>query len=217
MKAKYVRDHISGYGKDIKKATNTKFGVNNALIIKAVNGDEKALKQIGDMGKTGERLVTAMPLIRDNLKAYIEGIGEYNEALAQIYKAGGTEAARIDKAGGDIALENTKYLNKIEEYKASLFAKLESENQRHDDAMDVIELQAWIDAQMATVNAKAGLESISNKPFLAQMKADEDYENKKMKHLLENGSESDLSLIPRKDFSTNPVVKAWNYVRDIFK
>ncbi|BAZ19080.1 hypothetical protein NIES4071_109650 (plasmid) [Calothrix sp. NIES-4071] len=217
MKAKYVRDHVSGYGKNIKKATAEKFGVNNALIIKAVNGDEKALKEIGDMGKVGERLVTAMPLIRDNLKAYIEGIGEYNEALADIYKTGGTEAAKIDKAGGDVSLENTKYLNKIEEYKASLFAKLESENQRHDDAMDVIELQAWIDAQLKTVDAQANLENISNKPFLAQMKADEDYENKKMKHLLENSSDSDLSLIPKKHYSTNPVIKFWNEVRDIFR
>lgn len=212
-----VRDHVSTYGKDIKRATATKFGISNSLIIRAVNGDEKALREIGDMGKTGERLISAMPLIRENLKTYIQGIGEYNEALVDIYKTGGTEAARIDKAGGDVALENTKYLNKIEEYKASLFAKLESEYQRHDDAMDVIELQAWIDTQMSTVNAKANLESISNKPFLAQMRADEDYESKKIKHLLENGSDSDLSLIPRKDFSTNPVVKVWNNIRDIFR
>lgn len=217
MNFKYVRDHVSGYGKDIKKATNQKFEINTSLILRAAKGDEKALKEVGDKGKLGRRLVTVMPLIGDNLVDYIEGITEYNTTLAEIYKAGSKGSLAIDKAGGDIALENTKYLNKIEEYKASLFAKLESENQRHDDAMDVIELQAWIDAQMATVNAKAGLESISNKPFLAQKKADEDYEDKKIKHLLENGSESDLSLIPRKDFSTNPVVKTWNYVRDIFK
>jgi hypothetical protein len=217
MKAsKYVRDHVSGYGKQTVKATNQKFGINNTLIVRAVNGDEKALKQIGDMGKTGERLVTAMPLIRENLKAYIEGTTEYNTALADIYKSGSKGALAIDKAGGDLTLENARYNNLIEEYKASLFAKLESENQRHDDAMDVIELQAWIDSQMATVNAKTNLESISNKPFLAQMKADEDYENKKIKHLLENGSDSDLSLIPRKHYSTNPVIKFWNSIRDIF-
>jgi hypothetical protein len=217
MKAsKYVRDHVSGYGKQTVKATNQKFGINNTLIVRAVNGDEKALKQIGDMGKTGERLVTAMPLIRENLKAYIEGTTEYNTALADIYKSGSKGALAIDKAGGDLTLENTRYNNLVEEYKASLFAKLESENQRHDDAMDVIELQAWIDSQMATVSAQTNLESISNKPFLAQMKADEDYENKKIKHLLENGSDSDLSLIPRKHYSTNPVIKFWNSIRDIF-
>lgn len=217
MKAsKYVRDHVSTYGKEIKKATAKKFGINNSLIIRAVNGDEKALKEIGDMGRTGERLAMAMPTIRDNLKAYIEGTTEYNTALADIYKSGSKGAIAIDKAASDVTLENSRYNNLIEEYKTSLFAKLESENQRHDDALDVIELQAWVDSQMATVNAKASLESISNKPFIAQMKSNADYEKKKIQHLLENGSDSDLSLIPRKHYSTNPVVKLWNNIRDIF-
>jgi hypothetical protein len=211
-----VRDHVSTYGKQIKKATAVKFGINNALIIRAVNGDEKALKEIGDMGKLGERLVLAMPLIRENLKSYIEGTTEYNTALADIYKSGSKGAIAIDKAGGDVSLENTRYNNLVEEYKTKLFAQLEAENQRHDDAMDVIELQAWIDTQMTTVNAKANLESISNKPFLAQMKADADYANKKLQHLLEHGSDSDLSLIPKKHFSTNPLVRLWNEIREIF-
>jgi hypothetical protein len=211
-----VRDHVSTYDKQIKKATAVKFGINNALIIRAVNGDEKALKEIGDMGKLGERLVLAMPLIRENLKSYIEGTTEYNTALADIYKSGSKGAIAIDKAGGDVSLENTRYNNLVEEYKTKLFAQLEAENQRHDDSMDVIELQAWIDTQMATVNAKANLESISNKPFLAQMKADADYANKKLQHLLEHGSDSDLSLIPKKHFSTNPLVRLWNEIREIF-
>jgi hypothetical protein len=216
-KSQYIRDHVSSYGKQITKATNKKFGINNALIIRAVNGDDKALKQIGDMGITGQRLITAMPLIRENLKDYIEGIGDYNEALADIYKTGGREAAKIDKVGGDVSLENTRYNHLIEEYQTKLFADLEKEYQRHDDAMDVIELQAWIDTQMATVEAKTKLEDISNKPFIAQIKAERDYEDKKIKHLLENGSDSDLSLIPKKHFSTNPVVKFWNNVREIFR
>ncbi|PAX58343.1 hypothetical protein [Brunnivagina elsteri] len=216
-KSQYIRDHVSGYGKQITKATNKKFGINNSLIIRAVNGDEKALKQIGDMGKTGERLISAMPLIRENLKSYIEGIGDYNEALADIYKTGGREAAKIDKAGGDVSLENNRYNHLIEEYQTKLFADLDKEYQRHDDAMDVIELQAWIDTQMATVNTKVNLESISNKPFLAQIQANRDYEDKKIKHLLENGSDSDNSLIPKKHFSTNPVVKFWNNIREIFR
>lgn len=86
MKAsKHIRDHVSTYGKEIKKATAKKFGINNSLIMRAVNGDERALKEIGDMGRTGERLATSMPLIRENLKAYIEGTTEYNTALADIY------------------------------------------------------------------------------------------------------------------------------------
>ena len=216
MQSKFVKDHVSGYGKSIKKATAKKFGISNSLIIRAVNGDEKALKEIGDKGKLGERLALSMPLIRENIKAYIEGTTEYNTALADIYKSGAKGAIAIDKAGSDVTLENTRYDNLMEEYKSKLFAQLEAENLRHSDSMDAIELQAWIDAQMAEVNAKANFETISNKPFLAQMKADADYENKKIKHLLENGSDSDLSLIPQKHFSTNPIVRMWNRIRDLF-
>ncbi len=216
MKSKYVRDHVSTYGKSIKKATNKNFGINNRLIIRAVNGDEKALKEIGDKGKLGQRLALSMPLIRENLKAYIEGTTEYNASLADIYKSGAKGAIAIDKAANDVTLENTRYDNLMEEYKSKLFAQLEAESQRHEDSLDVIKLQAWVDTHMATVNAKANLESISNKPFLAQMKADDEFENKKIKHLLENGSDSDLSLIPRKQFSTNPVVQLWNEIRRIF-
>lgn len=216
MKAKYIRDRVSGYGKDISKATDKQFGINKSLIVKAVMGDEKALTQIGDMGKTGERLQMAMPIIRDNLKKYIEGTKEYNVAIADIYKTGSKASLAIDKAGGELSLENTRYLNQIEEYKTKLFADLEKENQRHTDAMDVIELTAWIDSQMAEVNTQAQLETITNRPMIAQQQADVDYENRKIQHILQNGSESDLSLIPRKQFSTNPIVTAWQYVRNIF-
>lgn len=218
MKAsKYVRDHVSTYGKNIKKATDAKFGINNSLIMRAVNGDEKALQEIGDLGKTGQRLAMAMPTIRENLKAYIEGITEYNTSLADIYKSGGKGAAAIDKVAGEVSLEDTKYNHLIEEYKTKLFAQLEAEYQRHDDALDVIELQAWVDSTMKTVDAQANLESISNKPFLAQMREDEKYEEQKIKHMLEHGSDSDLSLIPKKEYSTNPLVKFWNEVRDLFR
>lgn len=216
MQPKYVRDHVSTYGKNVKQATGAKFGINNALIVRAVNGDEDALKQIRDCGKTGERLALTIPAIRDNLKAYIDGITEYNTSLADIYKTGGKGAAAIDKSGGELALEDTRYLNLTEEYKTKLFAQLESEYQRHDDAMDVIELQAWVDKLMKTVDAQANLESITNKPFLAQMREDEKYEQQKIKHLLEHGSESDLSLIPQKHYATNPLVKAWNEIRNLF-
>jgi hypothetical protein len=217
MKAsKYVRDHVSGFGKNVKKATEAKFGINNALIIRAVNGDEDALIQIRDYGKTGERLLSVIPIIRENLKSYIQGTTEYNTSLADIYKTGGKGAAAIDKSGGELALEDTRYTNLIEEYKTKLGAQLEAEYQRHDDALDVIELQAWVDAQLKTVDAQANLESITNKPFLAQMREDAKYEEQKIKHILEHGSDSDLSLITKKEYSTNPLVKAWNEIRNLF-
>ncbi len=216
VKAKYIKDHVTGYGKNISRATNEKFGISNKLIVQAALGDEKSLTQIADMGKLGERLILAMPTIKEHLKTYIQGNTQYNQTLAELYKAGSKGALAIDKSASDVTLENTKFNNLLEEYKEKLFVSLEAESIRHEDQMDVIKLQAWVDSQMKDVDARIQQEGISNKPFLAQLKADEDYENKKIKHILEHGSQKDLSLISHKQYVTNPVKKMWDSIRDFF-
>jgi hypothetical protein len=216
VKAKYIKDHVTGYGKNISRATNEKFGISNKLIVQAALGDEKSLTQIADMGKLGERLVLAMPTIKEHLKTYIQGNTQYNQTLAELYNAGSKGALAIDKSASDVTLENTKFNNLLEEYKEKLFVSLEAESIRHEDQMDVIKLQAWVDSQMKDVDARIQQEGISNKPFLAQLKADEDYENKKIQHILEHGSQKDLSLIPHKQYVTNPLKKMWNSIRDFF-
>lgn len=215
-KAKYIRDRVSTYAPDLRKATRKEFGISNALLVRAIEGDDNALKQIGDMGKTGDRILTVMPKIRQDLTDYINGITEYNQSVTDILKAGGKGSAAINKAGSDLTLENTRYNNLIEEYKEQLFANLEAEGEKHTDSMDLIKLKAWIDSHMRDVNSNARFEATSNKPYVAQMQADSDYEKEKALHLLDNGSDSDLGLIPRKHFTTNPVVRMWNSVRDFF-
>ena len=215
-KAKYIRDRVSTYAPDLSKATRKEFGISKALIVKAIEGDERALKQIGDMGKTGDRVLAVMPKIRQDLVDYVNGITEYNQSVTDILKAGGKGSAAINKAGSDLTLENTRYNNLIEEYKEQLFANLEAEGEKHTDSMDLIKLKAWIDSHMRDVTSNARFEATSNKPYVAQMQADRDYEKEKVLHLLENGSDSDLELIPRKHFTTNPVVRMWNGVRDFF-
>lgn len=216
VKAKYLKDHVTGYGKNVSRATKDKFGISNQLIVRAALGDEKSLTQIADMGKLGERLVLVMPTIKQHLNSYIQGNTQYNQALAEIYREGGKGALAIDKAASDLTLENTKFNNLLEEYKARLFASLEAEEDRHNSQMDAIELQAWVDTQMKEIDYKVQMENISNKPFVAQLKADEDYETKKIQHILAHGSESDLSLIPRKQYITNPLRKLWQEIRDLF-
>lgn len=217
VKARYVKDHVSSFGTQVKKATGKHFSINNALIVRAAMGEEKACKQIADMGQAGERLSLAMPVIQQHALNYIEGIKGYNTALAAIYKAGGDASLAIDKAGSDLTLSNTKYQNKLEEYKTKLFADLRAEEERHNDAMDVIELKAWVDAHVREVDAIAQQESISNAPYLKQLQADKELSRQRMMHWLQNGSDSNVALIPEKNYITNPIQKFWQEVRGIFK
>lgn len=214
--AKYVKDHVTGYGKNLSRATKDKFGVSNQLIVKAAMGDEKALTQIADMGKLGERMVMVMPKIKDHLTAYIEGTTQYNQSLTEIYKQGGKGSLTINKSQSDLTLENTKFNNFLEEYKARLFASLGAEDNRHTDQMEIIQLQAWVDTQMKEVDHKVQMKTISNRPYVAQMKADDDYEDRKIQHILEYGSDKNLSLLPRKQYVTNPIQRAWAWVRETF-
>lgn len=215
-KARLVKDHVSSYSKDIKRATNKHFSINNALILKAALGDEKACKQISDMGQVGERLALAMPIIQQNALNYIEGIKEYNIALASIYKIGGDSSLAIDKASSDLSLANTKYQNKLEEYKTKLFADLKAENERHRDAMDVIELRAWVDSHVREVDAIAAQEAISNSPYLKQLQADKELSKQRTLHWLQHGSHSNTALIAEKNYVTNPIRKFWQEVRGMF-
>lgn len=214
---KLVRNHVSKHGKDLTRIANEKFGVTNSLILKAINGDKASQEKLGDMGKIGRKLSLAMPNIRDNILDYIEGTSDYNKALADIAKSVGKEAPVIAKAGMDTELANDKYNNLMEEYWASFNNSKEVEKQKHSDAMDVIELQAWVDSLIYEENTKARMETISNRPFLEQRKADEERDNKILQERLQWGSEADLSLIPSKVYSRNPVVRMWNKVREVFE
>lgn len=214
--SRYVKDHVSSFARQVKKATAKHFAINNALIVRAALGEEKACKQISDMGRVGERLSLAMPVIQQNALNYMEGIKEYNTALAAIYKAGGDGSLVIDKAGSELSLANTKYQNKLEEYKTKLFADLRAEEERHNDAMDVIELKAWVDSHVREVDAIAGQESITNAPYLKQLQADRELSKQRMLHWLQHGSDSNVSLIPQKNYITNPIQKFWHEVRGIF-
>jgi hypothetical protein len=215
-KAQYVRDHVSPFGKDVRQATGKHFGISNALIIRAVMGDEKACKKISDMGQVGERLSLAMPIIQKHAENYIHGIKEYNAALVSIYKTGGDGSLAITKAGSDLALANDKYKNKLLEYKTKLFADLKAEGERHNDAMDSIELRAWVDSHVREVDAFAAQEAISNAPYLKQLQADKELSKQRMLHWLQNGSESNTALIPEKNYITSEVKKFWHEVRGIF-
>lgn len=214
-KSKYIRDHVGTYAPRSREATNKHYGINNALILKAVNGDDAALKAIGDMGEVGDRMTALMPTIKDKLNSYVNGLTEYNKALSELYQNGAKGSAQITDAGSKLTLAEAKYKNLMTESKESLAIGLNQEHDRHTDRMDIIKLQAWIDRHTNEVNVQANWDSVNNKPAMMQLKADKDYNSKKSQHILEHGSNADLSLIPQKQYVTT-TERVWNTVKSWF-
>lgn len=212
---KHTKNLVGKRGKRLSAVTKKNFGIDEMLIKSALTGDTEALKQIGAMGKEGRMISQLMPIIKDNSLAFIQGTQEYNQGIAEIYKAGSRASIAIDKAGDSLLLENQRYGHERTEMALDLKVKRGLENQRHVENMDMIKLKAFIDYHMSQVDQKASLEAISARPMQAQLAANQSYEVEKAKHLLTNGNESDLSLIPQKNYSTNPVVKFFQAIRGI--
>ena len=123
----------------------------------------------------------------------------------------------VDVAG--MPLGNTAvrlYANVKTASGSTVEADLKAEGERHSDAMDVIELRAWVDSFVREVDAFAAQEAISNAPYLKQLIADRELSKQRMLHWLEHGSESNVSLIPEKNYLTDPIKKFWHEVRGIF-
>lgn len=213
---RYVKDHVTRYGRNLQKATEKKFSITNAQILRAAMGDEKELIAIADMGKLGERLQLTLPQIQAHLQNYIKGTTQYNQTLATIYKEGGNAASQIDKFSGDLSLADLKYLNQQEENELKLSVGFKAEETRFNDSIDMIQLEAWIASQMRQVDNQYKIESTVNKPAISQIQADADYENRKIQALLKDGSNADLSLLPKKQYISNSISVVWERVKEFF-
>jgi hypothetical protein len=161
------------------------------------------------MGNEGERILTIMPYITDNLSAFIKGTEEYNKGLAEIYKQAGTSGIAIDKASADVTIANLKYGHERSEIALKLAGDRTLENQRYSESIDLMKLKAYIDYHMSQVDHLEASKSQYARPVKAQLDADRAYEMEKAKHLLTYGESSDLDLVPRKSFTTNKLVQAF--------
>lgn len=205
---KHIKNLVGKHGKKLK-ARAEKLGVADNLIMGCINGDDAALTKVGEMGNEGERILTIMPYITDNLSAFIKGTEEYNKGLAEIYKQAGASGIAIDKASADLTIANLKYGHERSEIGLKLSSDRTLENQRYRESIDLVKLKAYIDYHMSKVDHLAAAKSQLARPVKAQLDADRTYETEKAKHLLTYGEGSDLDLVPRKSFTTNKLVQAF--------
>lgn len=205
---KHIKNMVGKHGKKLT-ARAQKLGIPDSLIMGCINGDDAALTKVGEMGNEGERILTIMPYITDNLSAFIKGTEEYNKGLAEIYKQAGTSGIAIDKASADVTIANLKHGHSRSEIGLKLAGDRTLENQRHRESIDLIKLKAYIDYHISQVDHLEASKSQYARPVKAQLDADRAYEMEKAKHLLTYGESSDLDLVPRKSFTTNKLVQAF--------
>jgi hypothetical protein len=201
MDAKFkIKNHVSKKAKRISGMLKGKFGLDLSDLDRALQGDKRALEAIGEAARQGKQIQELMPLLEEAYGNLIKGTETYNKGVSNILKQGANSAINIDKATGQASLANTKYGNQRKEIKAEYIGAARAELQRHNYAINYTQLKSYIDFYMAGVDGDARLIEQTNRPELRQIEEDKRFEMNTAKHLLQNGSEARLDLLPAREY-----------------
>lgn len=208
---KYTKNYVGNHGKRLSDRAS-KLGISDRLIMRCIDGDESALREVGDKGNEGTRILTIMPYIRDNAITFIKGTEEYNKGLADIYKQAGASGITIDKASADVTVANLKYGHERSEIGLKLASDRRLENQRFHESFDLIKLKAYIDYHMSQSDYLYSEQAQYARPNNAQIAADLNYRDEKDKYLLTHGSNADLNNLPQKQYLTDGLMRKFRSV-----
>jgi hypothetical protein len=197
-----IKNHVTKKAKRISGILQGKYGLNIALLDKALKGDQQALKLIGEAGKQGQLTQELMPMLAECYQAAIKGTEEYNKGISAILKQGASSAIAIDKASSQAMLANQKYGNQRSETAAEFAAAKSSETIRHQYALNYIQLKAYIDRYITKVDNDSKLTDQANRPELKQIDEDARYQVAAAKHLLQHGENANLELLPYREYAT---------------
>ena len=212
---KHTKNYVAKHGRRLSDRAS-KLGISDSLIRRCIDGDEVALREVGDKGNEGTRILTIMPYIRDNALSFIKGTGEYNKTLSDIYREAGATGIAIDKASADLTVANLKYGHERREIGLKLRSDRALENQRHSESLDLIKLKAYIDYHMSQVDHLYSEQSQYARPNNAQIAADLNFRDERDKYLLAHGSDADLNNLPQKQYLTEGLVRKFRSVMSTF-
>lgn len=197
-----MKNHVTKRAKRITRVLKGKYGLGIDTLNKALQGDQNALKMIGEAGRQGQLTSELMPMLEEAYTNLIKGTEAYNKGVSNIIKQGASSAIAIDKSVSQAMLANQKYGHQRKELAAEFATSKNIETTRHQYAINYIQLKAYIDQYMMKVDGNAKLLDQSNRPELKQMDEDVRYNSTVAKHLLTHGDNSQIDLIPRREYAT---------------
>lgn len=198
-----LKNHVDRKGtKRITGLLKGKFGLDLTDLNKALQGDQATLKMIGEAGRQGQLTQELMPLLEEAYINVIKGTEVYNKGVSNIVKQGANSAIAIDRSVSQVMLASQKYGNQRQELAAEFSTARTAETTRHQYAINYIQLKAYIEQHLMKVDGNAKLVDQANRPEVKQMAEDSRYELAAAKHLIENGDNARLDLLPQRQYVT---------------
>jgi hypothetical protein len=181
-------------------------GVSQGLIISALTGDQQALKIIGQMGIEGARISEFAPKVKDQMIAAIQGQEDLNLVLSEIYKKAGVSGKAVERAIQSATLEDTSLVNALDEMKVDFDNSQRREELRHERTAKRLELKAWIDAHMTTVDEDYQLLKEELRIPIKQQTVNLQHDKEMGNYYLAEGNQAVDAFKPKKNYAGNNVV-----------
>jgi len=197
-----IKNHVAPKAKRLANILPAKFGFGLDVLDKALQGDQTALKTIGEAGRQGHQIIELMPLLTEAYLATMKGTEEYNKGVAAILKQGASSGLAIDKAVSQVMLTNTKYGNQQKEGGQEYLAAKTAEAKRHQYTLNYIALKAYIEQYITQVDNNSKLADQANRPELKQIDEEARYQTTVAKHLLQHGDNAKVELLPHREYAT---------------
>lgn len=196
-----LKNHVAKRGARLGQVLKTKFGFGLDDFRKALAGDQALIQRIGEASKQGRHAQEFAPLLEEAYLNIIRGTEVQNKSEANILKQAGSSGIAIDKAISQTLLASQKYKNQRSELAAEFAGAKAGEAQRHQYAINYLQLKSYIDLYIGGIDGQTRLIEQSNRPEFKQLDENQRYETAVSKHFLQHGDAAQPNLIPQKQYS----------------
>jgi len=215
-KAKH-KNHISGAAPGTLAAMNNLFGISLEDFMKAVYGDHRAIQKLSDLGRLSEVAKTNLQPALEAARVTIQTTGDLNKAIADLTKQTKKSGKQVTSAILDSQLAERRFNNELTEAKQKYGYDVSAETTRHLHQGSLIQIRGAVADLMAVTKYQTDVTKEQSKIPLAQQRADVEYEKAVSNALWADGSDANISRIPKPNYNSNKGLgKLWKGFRDTF-
>lgn len=198
---KYIKNHVVSRTRGIQKKLKPTFGLSVNLLIRALQNDPDAQKQLADMGKEGALISEFAPEVKVRALEAIKGTEDLNTTLNAVMQAAGKSAITIDKAIHDGELANDDFLlaDELEDIRYTKAKKLQEIKGKKEK--NYVIMKAWVDRHTAKTDADYRLLQQELSTEIKQSSIDEKYDIDMGHYYLDEGSDAREDLKPKKQYA----------------
>lgn len=201
-----LKNHVSPRSTQIQGELQTKFGINFKGMIKAMMGDEKEAKKIGELGRQGRMMKDFAPLVKQRVLDAIEGTKVYNESVAEINIASGNAGTAIDRAADSAELANVKWVDDRTLRLVDFENSTEQQQVASARSLNYLMMKNEINRQLASTDDSYKMLQLELQPVIKDVALQEQHKIEMAKYKLEVGAKAIDQHKPIKQYGGHGLV-----------